>query len=100
MGVFRQSPDSFHSRQQLDHVAGLMARPPASDGKFQRLPRLDHLGSRGEGSGHNLTVDQDDVFPARLFYLAPAFHAQNPNSNPPRKVQSPDPGLPGRLEVG
>jgi hypothetical protein len=34
------------------------------------------------------------------FYLAPAFHAQNPNSDPLRKVQSPDPGFLCRLEVG
>ena len=100
MDVFRQSPDSFHSRQQLDHVAGRMASPSLRDGKFQRLPRLDHLGSRGEGSGHNLTVDQGDVFPACLFYLAPAFDAQNPDSDSLRKVQSPDPGFLGRLEVG
>jgi hypothetical protein len=66
MGV-RQSLDSFHSCQQLDHVAGRMASP-LRDGKFERLPRLDQLGSRGEGAGHNLTVDQDHVFP-RPFVL-------------------------------
>jgi hypothetical protein len=61
MGVFRQSLDSFHSCQQLDLVAGRMASLPFGDGKFERLPRLDQLGNRGEGSGHNLTADQDDV---------------------------------------
>jgi hypothetical protein len=68
MGVFRQSPNSFHSRQQLDHVAGRMVSP-FRDGKFEHLPRLDQLGSRGEGSGHNLTVDQDDVFPAPVCFI-------------------------------
>jgi hypothetical protein len=34
-----------------------------------RLPRFDQLGSRGEGSSHNLTVDREHVFPAPVCFI-------------------------------